>query len=251
MARYDRIGARYAEHRREDPAIKAHVARALGGAQTVVNVGAGAGSYEPDGALVFAVEPSEVMARQRPPGRPALRASAQALPLHDRSVDAAMTVLSLHHWHPDQRLGVAEMCRVARDAIVIVTIDPVVSGQMWLMSEYLTEVRDLDLEIFPSVDTIVSWLDRPATVTPLPTPRDTPDHNLLSFWAHPERVLDPSARAATSGFARQPEAVVERVVEAVRTDLDSGQWDARHGALRELDALDCGLRLIHASRGPG
>ncbi|MEL6179959.1 MAG: class I SAM-dependent methyltransferase [Myxococcota bacterium] len=248
MARYDRIGHCYAHHRREDPELSKRIAAALSDAQTVVNVGAGAGSYEPDGAHVLAIEPSAVMAKQRPPSRPAIRATAQALPLHDQSVDAAMTVLSMHHWHPDQRLGVEEMCRVARHTVVMVTIDPEVSGEMWLMRDYLTEVRDLDLEIFPRVEAVVSWLDRPATVDVIPTPRDTPDHNLLSFWGHPERVLDPNARAATSGFARQTDAVVGRVVDAVRSDLDSGRWDARYGALRELDALDCGLRLIRAWR---
>ncbi len=130
--------------------------------------------------------------------------------------------------------------------MVILTIDPEVSGRMWLMADYLHEVRDLDRAILPPVDTIVSWLDRPAVVDAVPVPRDTPDHNLLSFWAHPERVLDPAARAATSGFARQPEEVVARVVAAVEADLAAGRWDARHGELRSLPHHDAGLRLIRA-----
>jgi hypothetical protein len=119
---------------------------------------------------------------------------------------------------------------------------------MWLMADYLHEVRDMDLAIFPPMEAILSWLNRPARVDTLPVPRDTPDHHLLSFWAHPERVLDEGARQATSGFARQPAAVVERVVRAVREDLGTGAWDARHGHLRGLDALDAGLRLIVAER---
>lgn len=244
--RYDRIGQGYAGRRQPDPRFAARILEALGDARTVVNVGAGAGSYEPDDRLVIPVEPSAVMAAQRPAHRPAIRGVAQDLPLHDNSVDAAMTVLSLHHWHPDQRAGVVELCRVARDRVVIVTIDPTICGHMWLMADYFPEVRALDDLTFPLPDDIVSWLDRPARVEVLETPADTPDGNLLAFWAHPEWVLDPAARAATSGFARQPDAVVERVVREVRSDLEDGTWDARHGHLRELDALDVGLRMIVA-----
>ncbi len=244
MTLYDRIGEGYAARRREDPQIKARLVEALGGAQSVVNVGAGAGSYEPEDRTVIAVEPSEVMAAQRPRHHPAVEGFAEALPLHDASVDAAMTVLSAHHWHPRQRAGIREMCRVARDTVVVLTIDAWVSGAMWLMADYLTEVRDLDHKIFPDPRQIAEWMDRPARVHVVPVPRDTPDHMLLSFWAHPERVLDPAARAATSGFARQPRVVVDRVVEDVGRDIVSGAWDAKYGGLRELRAFDAGLRLV-------
>jgi len=250
MARYDRIGHRYAEHRRPDPRIAARILAALGDARTVVNVGAGAGSYEPEDRVVIAVEPSQVMAAQRPPHRPAVRGVAQALPLHDRSVDAAMTVLSLHHWHPDQAAGVREMVRVARDTVVVVTIDTAICGRMWLMADHFPEVQARDEAIFPEPSTIADWIGWPATIEAVPIHRDSPDHSLISFWAHPERVLDPAARAATSGFAREPAEVVERVVASVRAALASGAWDARHGHLRELDAADVGLRLIVARRPP-
>lgn len=250
--RYDAIGAGYAERRREDPRLARLVLRALGGARSVVNVGAGAGSYEPRDRAVVPVEPSSLMARQRTAERPApLRAVARRLPLRDASVDAAMTVLSLHHWHPRPREGVREMARVARDRVVIVTIDPRVSGRMWLMAEYLPEVAELDHRIFPLPETIRAWLGGGTEVATVPVHRDTPDGTLLSFWAHPERVLDPGARAATSGFARQPDAVVERVVRQVARDLESGAWDRRHGRLRELEELDAGLRLIVATLGGG
>lgn len=248
-ARYDRIGHGYATRRREDPALVARIHEALGEASSVVNVGAGAGSYEPRDRTVVAIEPSAVMAAQRPADRPAVRGVAHELPLHDDSVDAAMTVLSLHHWHPQQQAGVRELCRVARDTVVIVTIDAAVSGRMWLMADYLHEVRDLDLEIFPPPETIAAWLERPATIEVVPVARDTPDHTLMSFWAHPERVLDEVARSVTSGFARMPEPVVERVVRDVERDLASGAWDARHGELRELAAYDAGLRIIVARAG--
>jgi len=245
MARYDRIGHGYAVTRREDPRIMVAIVEALGEAETVVNVGAGAGSYEPRDRRVLAIEPSEVMAAQRPSGRgPAILASAERIPLVDDAVDAAMTVLSLHHWDEHREDGVRQMRRVARGPVVIVTYDAEVSGRMWLMADYLPEVGALDRRIFPPVSDLADWLGGEVTVRPLPLSRDTPDWMLGSFWAHPERVLDPEARQATSGFARMDEAVVSRVVEAVREDLETGRWDERYGALRELEELDVGLRLV-------
>jgi SAM-dependent methyltransferase len=246
--RYDDIGHGYGNRRREDPHLRQLIHAALGDARTVVNVGAGTGSYEPLDRVVIPVEPSHIMASQRPEGSPvALRGVASDLPLHDQSVDAAMTVLSLHHWHPDQFEGIMELRRVARDTVVIVTIDAVVSGNMWLMADYLHEVAELDNRIFPAPETICEWLECDCETTIVPIPRDTPDGTLMSFWAHPERVLDADARNATSGFARQTDAVVDRVVKAVAADLKSGAWDARHGHLRTLDEFDAGLRMIRAS----
>src|SRR6187397_159134 len=131
-ARYDAIGLGYARTRREDPGFRARIHAALGDARTVVNVGAGAGSYEPRDRHVIAIEPSAVMAAQRDTAlSPAIRASAGALPLHDQSVDAAMAILSLHHWDDERESGVRELRRVSRGPIVILTVDPVVSGEMW------------------------------------------------------------------------------------------------------------------------
>jgi SAM-dependent methyltransferase len=243
--RYDRIGIEYARTRREDPRLAARIHDALGDARTVVNVGAGAGSYEPRDRHVIAVEPSDVMAAQRPPDlAPAIRASAGNLPLPDRSVDAAMAVLTVHHWDQEQERGVREMRRVARGPVVIHTYDADVCSRMWLMAEYLPEVAELDRQVFPPIETLVAWLGGRVTVTPVPIPRDTPDWSLGSFWAHPERVLDEQARNATSGFARMDPAVVERVVAAVARDLEDGTWDRQYGHLRGLDELDVGARLV-------
>jgi len=218
---------------------------ALGDAKTVVNVGAGAGSYEPRDRHVIAVEPSDVMASQRPRElAPALCASAAELPLRDASVDAAMAILTVHHWEEDQERGVREMRRVARDAVVIVTYDSEISSEMWLMSDYLPELAELERRIFPAPELLARWLGGTTHVEALPIPSDTPDWMLGSFWAHPERVLDQRARQATSGFARMDAAVVERVESALASDLESGAWDRRHGRLRALDAYDAGLRLI-------
>lgn len=248
VSRYDRIGHGYGAQRREDPDVRARIHAALGPARSVVNVGAGTGNYEPLDRTVIAVEPSHVMAAQRPPERPCVRAMAHDLPLHDQHVDAAMAVLSLHHWAPDQRAGVAELCRVARDAVVILTIDPVVCGRMWLLADYLVEVAAMDLQIFPSPTQVAEWMDRPADIQVIPVSRDTPDRTLMAFWAHPEWVLDPAIRASTSGFARQPPHVVERVVADVSRDLADGTWDRLHGGLRHREDLDVGLRLIVARR---
>jgi SAM-dependent methyltransferase len=248
--RYERIGLGYAQTRREDPRLAERIHRALGDARTVVNVGAGAGSYEPRERHVIAIEPSDVMAAQRPPElAPAIRAGAGALPLRDQSADAAMAILSVHHWDAEQEPGVREMRRVARGPVVILTYDAEVSGQMWLMAEYLPEVAELDRRIFPAAEVLAGWLGGSTRVEAIEIPDDTPDWMLGSFWAHPERVLDPAARAATSGFARMDTAVVDRVVESVRRDLESGAWDRRHGHLRRLRSYDAGLRLITAAPG--
>ncbi len=243
--RYDGIGAGYARTRREDPRFRGLVRAALGDARTVVNVGAGSGSYEPRDRHVIAIEPSDVMAAQRPTDlAPAIRASADQVPLRDGAVDAAMAILTVHHWDSGQERGVRELRRVSRGPVVIVTYDPVISGEMWLMRDYLVEVAELDKRIFPAPDRLVQWLGGEGTVTPVPIPADTPDWNLGSFWAHPERVLDPAARQATSGFARMSPSVVERVVNAVSDDLRTGRWDARNGHLRNLAEFDAGLRLV-------
>jgi SAM-dependent methyltransferase len=245
IARYDQIGEGYSLTRQEDPHISLAIRNALGEARSVVNVGAGAGSYEPDDRYVIAIEPSDVMAAQRPPTTPpALRASAADLPLRDNSTDAAMAVLTIHHWDDELERGIQEMRRVARETVVILTYDPVVSGEMWLMADYLPEVAELDRHTFPTPQLLATWLGGRTCIEVVPIRRDTPDWMLGSFWAHPERVLDERARNATSGFARMDATVVQRVVRDVRRDLESGVWDERHGHLRRLDAFDAGLRLI-------
>lgn len=248
-ARYDTIGHGYSGTRREEPRFSKLILDALGEARSVVNVGAGAGSYEPRDRYVLAFEPSDVMAAQRPRElAPAVRGEAHCLPLRDGSADAAMSVLSLHHWDKHQEEGVQELRRIARGPVVILTCDPAVSGQMWLMKDYLPEVAELDDQIFPSMDRLASWLGGETRVEAVPVPRDTCDWMLMSFWAHPERVLDESARGATSGFARMPSHAVERVVRAVERDLGSGVWDTRYGYLRRVQEYDAGLRLVVNTR---
>jgi SAM-dependent methyltransferase len=245
VTRYDRIGLGYARTRRRDPDLYARIEAALGDARTVVDVGAGTGSYEPGDRYVLAIEPSDVMAAQRAPElAPAIRATAQDLPLRDGSVDAALAVLTLHHWDAGRERGVKELRRVARGPVVIVTFDARVCARMWLVRDYLPEVAARDARDFPSMEELDGWLGGGAEVHAVPVSRDTPDWTFASFWAHPERVLDEEVTAATSGFARLDPDVRARAVEAVRRDLEDGTWDARNGDLRELDAYDAGLRLV-------
>jgi SAM-dependent methyltransferase len=248
--RYERIGHGYARLRREDPRIAARITAALGSARTVANVGAGAGSYEPRDRYVIAVEPSDVMAAQRPRELPpAIRATADRLPLRDDSVDAAMAILTVHHWDGEREAGVRELRRVATGPVAILTYLPEVSSEMWLVKDYLPEVGKLDSLIFPAPERLATWLGGSVVVETIPVQRDSPDWMFGSFWAHPERVLDREARAATSGFARTPRETVDRVVQALERDLGSGEWDRRHGHLRELNALDVGLRLVIGAPG--
>lgn len=247
MTRYETIGRGYARTRREDPRLRARIHAALGDARSVVNVGAGAGAYEPTDRHVIAIEPSDVMAAQRPRElAPAIRAFADEIPLRDRAVDAAMAILTVHHWDEQCEQGVRELRRVASGPVVLLTYDATVSAKMWLMADYLPEVAELDLRIFPPPERLAEWLGGDVRIGAIPLSRDTPDWMLGSFWAHPERVLDAEARSGTSGFARMPPPVVERVVANVARDLADGTWDDRHGRLRRLESLDVGLRLVVA-----
>jgi SAM-dependent methyltransferase len=244
-ARYDDIGHGYARLRREDPRLRALLHAALGDARSVVNVGAGAGSYEPRDRHVIAIEPSEVMAAQRPRElAPALRASAAELPLRDGSVDAALAILTIHHWDAERERGLRELRRVARGPVVILTYDQRVACQMWLVADYLPELGELDGRIFPLPESLQPAIGREVRVQPVLIPRDFEDWMLGAMWAHPERVLDPAARASTSGFARMAPQVVERVVRELGRDLADGSWDRRHGQLRALPEYDAGLRLV-------
>lgn len=246
-ARYDTIGREYAITRREDPWLRDRIFSALGDAGTVVNVGAGAGSYEPRDRHVLAIEPSDVMIAQRSADlAPVIRGSSAPLPLRDNSVDAAMAILTVHHWDDQLEVGVRELRRVACGPVVIVTYDSAVSAKMWLMSDYLPELAALDRTIFPTIDQLAYWLGGTVDVETILTSRDTPDWTLGSFWAHPERVLDEAARNATSGFARMEPTVVNRVVAEVDKDLRDGSWDQRNGHLQDLPAFDAGLRLLVA-----
>lgn len=242
---YDRIGIDYRAIRRPDPRFEAAIWRALGDARSVLNAGAGAGSYEPADRQVLAVEPSPVMIAQRPPGAaPAIRAVAEALPLEDRSVDATMGVFTMQHWDDVDR-GLAELLRVTRERIVLVTLDLDVTARMWLTSDYLPEIVEHDRRTFPSIERLEALLPNPR-IEPLPVPSDCADGFCVALWSRPEAHLDPRVRRASSIWHLLPEPVVERGLDRLRRDLEGGEWDRRYGELRERDSLDVGLRLVQA-----
>jgi SAM-dependent methyltransferase len=247
---YDRLGHGYSQERRADPRIKERIDHALGAARTVVNVGAGAGSYEPADRHVIAIEPSATMRAQRPAGlAPAISAGAESLPLDDDSVDAALAVLTLHHWD-DQIRGLREMRRVARGIVVVVTFDVERLAHFWFIADYLPEVLDDDRGRFPAIDEIARELGADATVEEIPIPEDCVDGFFEAYFNRPEQYLKAEIRAAQSAWPRLPEGAEERALKALADDLESGAWDRRYGELREQSEYDGGLRLIAPATAP-
>lgn len=238
---YDRIGIGYADLRVPDPRIAGHVLAALVGARTVVNVGAGTGSYEPPSTVV-AVEPSAVMVAQRPPGSaPAVRGVAEQLPLADGAVDAALAVLTTHHW-TDPAAGLAELQRVSRRQLVLTWDHSFVTENFWLLTDYLPEIAEREAGLASLAAVTAAWPD--GRVLAVPVPHDCSDGFLAAWWRRPEAYLRPAVRAAISSFALLDPDVVTRAVARLAADLDDSTWDRRHGHLRELDELDCGYRLV-------
>jgi SAM-dependent methyltransferase len=241
-AHYDRIGTTYARTRREDPRIAARIESALGDAASVVNVGAGTGSYEPPDRDVVAVEPSATMIAQRPPGAaPYVQGSAESLPFGDGAFDAAMAVLTVHHWR-DQVAGLAELRRVARDRVVVFTWDPSYANTHWLVAEYLAGVVDRDVGRFWTPGAVAAAMGG-ARIEPVPIPHDCQDGFLGAFWRRPEAYLDPEVRAGMSVF-HIPGA--EDGLARLAADLESGAWARRHAGLLARDELDLGYRLLIA-----
>ena len=236
---YDTIGRGYSRHRRPDLRIQNAIVHALA-IGSVVNVGAGTGSYEPSDRSVVAVEPSMEMIRQRPAhAAPVVQASATHLPFRDASFDAALAVLTIHHW-PDWRTGVQELARTARGRVILLTWDPSVTD-FWLVRDYFPDMLSVDQHLFPSVEALTSELGR-VRVEPVAIPHDCTDGFLGAYWRRPHAYLRPSVRRAISTFARV--AGVEAGIQRLRADLDSGEWQRRNSRLLGLDSLDLGYRLI-------
>jgi SAM-dependent methyltransferase len=239
---YERHGRTYARHRRPDPRIAARIHAALGEARTVLNVGAGAGSYEPRDRWVLAVEPSATMRAQRPAGAaPALAARAEALPFDDDAFDAAMACVTIHHWE-SPRAGLAELRRVARGPVVVFTFE-LERLPAWQL-EYLHEGVARELARFPAIAEVAAALGGHTRVERIPTPGDCHDGFFEAFWRRPEALLDPDVRSAQSIWALLEPDVEQRIVERLGAALQSGAWDAQHGHLREQDSLAGALRLV-------
>src|SRR5450631_4319542 len=240
---YDTIGATYTVTRRTEPRIAAQVWAALGDARTVLNVGAGTGSYEPSDRDVIAVEPSALMRAQRPAGAaPCVAATAESLPFEDQSFDAAMAVCTVHHWQ-DPIAGLREMRRVAR-RVVVFTYDSSDAGwrrRFWLTRDYLPEVADFSVGR-PSLTEQASAIE--ARVEPVLIPWDCADGFFEAYWRRPEAYLDEQVRRGISLWAIVGPEAEQRAVRSLRDDLVSGRWAERNRDLVALEAAELGLRLL-------
>lgn len=243
---YDTIGVNYAELRKPDPRIARIIEHALGDAGVVLNVGAGTGSYEPANRNVVAVEPSGEMIRKRSAGAAhAVQATAARLPFADRHFDAAMAILTIHHW-PDKEAGLREMRRVTRGRIVLLTFDP--SHRPWL-TDYLPTLAALDEAQMPAMPDYARWLGA-VEVTPVLVPHDCRDGFLYAYWRRPHAYLDARIRSGSSSFWAIDRAgrasSTEQGLQQLQHDLDSGDWARRHADLLAADEYDAGYRLVIA-----
>lgn len=249
-AAYDRMGIGYSTVRRPEPRIAARVEAALGDARSVLNVGAGTGSYEPADRDVTALEPSREMIAQRPPGSaPVVEGLAEELPFEDDSFDAAMALITVHHWS-DPDVGLAEMVRVARERVIVLTFTPVPPEELWMERDYFPGMLDFHTGAMPPIEELAALLPG-ASVEPVPIPSDCADGFWMAIWDRPEMHLDPDVRRASSSWHKMPPDEVERGLAKLRADLESGRWDERNGHLREATQLDVGLRLVTAELGQG
>jgi SAM-dependent methyltransferase len=237
---YDTIGATYTVTRRTEPRIAARIWAALGDARTILNVGAGTGSYEPPDRYVLAVEPSALMRSQRlPDAAPCLAGSAENLPFDDQSFDAAMAFATVHHWQ-DPIAGLREMRRVAR-RVVVFTFDSSDPGQFWLTRDYLPEFADLHVGR-PSVTQQARAIG--ARMEPVRIPWDCADGFYEAYWRRPEAYLDDHVRRGISVWVRVGPDAEQRAVHSLGNDLASGRWAERNRDLLDLDAAELGLRLL-------
>lgn len=242
---YGKAGIDYAIYRQPEPFIAAQVHAALGKARHVLNVGAGAGSYEPIDRNVTAVEPSATMRAQRPAHlSPAIDAVAESLPFPDATFDAAMATYTVHQWSDLER-GIAEMIRVTKPggAIVILAADPTRLHDFWL-TDYITEPLDIELSRFPAIDRLATLLGPTAIVTHVLTPLDCKDGFTEAYYGRPERFLEAGVRGAMSSWTMVDPERMARFVDDLRHDLEDGTWDARYGHLRTQPFYDGALRLI-------
>ncbi|MEM8799757.1 MAG: methyltransferase domain-containing protein [Pseudomonadota bacterium] len=239
---YDKIGLNYANLRKPDPRIGTQISVALGNPQSVINVGAGAGSYEPSDRDVIAVEPSRQMINQRYSAiRNVVQAQAEALPFRDDTFDAARAVLTVHHWG-DQQKGIGEMLRVASEKLVIVTFDPLFRG-FWL-ADYFPEIVTIDEAQMPPIEKFQSLIG-PIVVHPIFIPHDCSDGFLGAYWRRPAAYLDEKVRAAISSFWAMDD--ISAGLDRLEHDLKTDVWQQRYGHLFEREQLDVGYRMITAT----
>ncbi len=244
--RYDHIGTDYASVRRPDLRWVARIHQALDGHRTLVNVGAGTGSYEPNFMAVVGLEPSQTMIRQRPSSAaPVVCGMAEQLPFRDGAFDVALAVLTVHHWS-DPGAGLAEMRRVSRKQVVVTWDPDVFARQFWLVRDYLPEATGRETQL-ATLATVLAQLG-PATTKMLPVPDDCTDGFFGAYWKRPQAYLDATVRGAISGLALLDQGVVSAAMEQLKFDLDHGRWQVRYAELMELCEIDLGYRLVVAER---
>ncbi|RJO69194.1 class I SAM-dependent methyltransferase [Nocardia panacis] len=244
MARYDSLGRTYSVTRQPDPRIDAAIDAAVAGMASIANIGAGTGSYEPANTVV-AVDPSAVMVGQRPPGSaPAVRAAAENLPLASDCVDAALALLTVHHW-TDLAEGVAELRRIARRRIVVFTWDHTVTREFWLLRDYLPAAAETDAGMAVPMSELTELLGA-TTVRTIPVPHDCRDGFGAAFWRRPHAYLDEAVQAGASMFGLTPPEQLREGLARLRADLDSGAWERRYADLLDATELDLGYRLVIA-----
>lgn len=241
---YNQIGTCYASLRTPDLHWTARIHQALEGHRTLVNVGAGAGSYEPRFMSVVGVEPSQVMISQRSTSAaPVICGVAEQLPFPDNTFDVALAVLTVHHWS-DPGAGLAEMRRVSRKQVVLTWDPDIVERQFWLVRDYLPEIVERDAQL-ATLATVLKHLGS-ATIEILPVPDDCTDGFLGAYWKRPHAYLDSTVRGAISGLALLDRSLVAAAMKRLQLDLDNGRWHERYAGLTDLNEIDLGYRLVVA-----
>lgn len=241
---YDKHGQQYSAKRQTEPQIASYIDKALGNAKTVLNIGAGAGSYEPENRYVIAVEPSIEMRAQRLQNHrnPAINATADRLPFNDGSFDAATAFITVHHW-PDIKKGLEEIRRVTRGSIIIMTFDPDALHKFW-NAEYFPEVIDVEKQRYPTINYLTDALGHNCEVQEIPVPLNCKDGFQEAFYGRPEAFLNPEVRKAQSAWGFIPALQQEKMVKRLADELSSGDWDRKYGYLREQPEMSCALRLV-------
>ncbi|TWI77982.1 methyltransferase family protein [Lacibacter cauensis] len=241
---YDKLGQKYSGYRQTDTRIAKYVSDALADAITILNVGAGTGSYEPIDRYVVAVEPSIVMRSQRlENGKiPAINAKADNLPFDDNSFDASMAMITVHHW-PDINKGLKELRRVTKGQVIIMTFDPAELDNFWNV-HYFPELIEVEKARYPTIDFIKNSLGGNCEVVAIPIPLDCVDGFQEAFYGRPEAFLEKEVRLSQSAWGFLPKGVEEKLVQSLQDDLQSGEWDKKYGHFRTQPTFTCALRLI-------
>ena len=241
---YDKLGQKYSGYRQTDPSIAKYVFDALADAATVLNVGAGAGSYEPTDKYVVAIEPSIVMRSQRIQNgkMPAINAKADNLPFDDNAFDASMAMITVHHW-PDMDKGLKELRRVTKGQVVIMTFDPDELDNFWNV-HYFPELIEVEKARYPTIDFIKNALGGNCEVVEIPIPLDCMDGFQEAFYGRPEAFLEKEVRLSQSAWGFLEKGIEEKLVQSLQDDLNSGEWDRKYGHFRTQSTFTCALRLV-------